>query len=371
MQFLQPQRLSCDLRDICAALESQIECLVGCNAYLTPKNTQGLAPHHDDVELLICQTQGRKAWKLYNPLNGFALPNAPSEDLDQESIGDPIMEVVLDVGDVLYMPKGTIHQALAQNEDSVHLTISTYQQWTWGDLASAVLDETLSATSEPVCLPLSLREELPFGFLSSVGEFTGTADGSKMVATELAKKLRDLADAVEQRVEIVQAAADTMAYDFLTSRMPPMADCSPPQEDPPKLDDRIKLDGKSYFRLLSVRFENGLVDDSVIQIVSCLTNDPQTHMMQYPKDEDTAAGAAGMDVDSEEEAVNTDMHLGGLCTEAADDGSLVFSMDSKRALLQIFHAANGVLVRDLRLSTDQLCLELSRALWEHGIIVIM
>ena len=85
---------------------------------------------------------GTKAWKLYNPLNGFALPNAPSEDLDQSSIGDPIMEIVLEVGDVLYMPKGIIHQALAQDEDSVHLTLSTYQRWTWGDLTSTLLQET-------------------------------------------------------------------------------------------------------------------------------------------------------------------------------------------------------------------------------------
>ena len=80
---------------------------------------------------------------MYNPLNGFALPNAPSEDLNQEEIGEPILEVVLEVGDVLYVPKGIIHQALAQNEDSVHLTISTYQRWTWGDLMHNVLEETI------------------------------------------------------------------------------------------------------------------------------------------------------------------------------------------------------------------------------------
>lgn len=58
-------------------------------------------------------------------------------------IGEPILEVVLDVGDVLYVPKGIVHQALAQNEDSVHLTISTYQRWTWGDLMHSVLEETI------------------------------------------------------------------------------------------------------------------------------------------------------------------------------------------------------------------------------------
>lgn len=59
LQIIQPQRFQKDLQAICAALESRLGCLVGCNAYLTPKGTQGLAPHHDDVELFVCQTQGR------------------------------------------------------------------------------------------------------------------------------------------------------------------------------------------------------------------------------------------------------------------------------------------------------------------------
>lgn len=38
------------------------------------------------------------------------------------------------VGDVLYMPRGCIHQASAQEGDSAHLTISTYQRWSFADL---------------------------------------------------------------------------------------------------------------------------------------------------------------------------------------------------------------------------------------------
>lgn len=66
-----------------AALERQLGCLVGSNAYLTPKGSQGLAPHHDDVELWVVQTAGRKKWRLYEPTSGYKLPNQPSGDLDQ------------------------------------------------------------------------------------------------------------------------------------------------------------------------------------------------------------------------------------------------------------------------------------------------
>ena len=61
LQVLQPQRFNDSVWRLVSALERKLGCLVGCNAYITPPNTQGLAPHHDDVELWICQTQGGAA----------------------------------------------------------------------------------------------------------------------------------------------------------------------------------------------------------------------------------------------------------------------------------------------------------------------
>ena len=44
----------------------------------------------------------------------------------------PAVDVVLEAGDVLYLPRGVVHQALAQQEGhSLHLTFSTYQRHTW------------------------------------------------------------------------------------------------------------------------------------------------------------------------------------------------------------------------------------------------
>eukprot|EP00820_Chromera_velia_P015743 Cvel_25544.t1-p1 / transcript=Cvel_25544.t1 / gene=Cvel_25544 / organism=Chromera_velia_CCMP2878 / gene_product=Bifunctional lysine-specific demethylase and, putative / transcript_product=Bifunctional lysine-specific demethylase and, putative / location=Cvel_scaffold2907:21316-22194(+) / protein_length=190 / sequence_SO=supercontig / SO=protein_coding / is_pseudo=false len=50
-QVLQPQRFEDEIWNVCARLEQKLSCLVGCNAYITPQGSQGLAPHHDDVEL--------------------------------------------------------------------------------------------------------------------------------------------------------------------------------------------------------------------------------------------------------------------------------------------------------------------------------
>eukprot|EP00882_Tetradesmus_deserticola_P009776 GHRQ01010328.1.p2 GENE.GHRQ01010328.1~~GHRQ01010328.1.p2 ORF type:complete len:219 (+),score=69.53 GHRQ01010328.1:315-971(+) len=83
LQLFQPQRFFDPCWRLLAALERQLGCLVGSNAYLTPAGSQGLAPHYDDVELWVVQTHGSKVWKLYQSTNGYQLPNQPCPDFDQ------------------------------------------------------------------------------------------------------------------------------------------------------------------------------------------------------------------------------------------------------------------------------------------------
>ena len=49
--------------------------------------------------------------------------------LSWPSPGEPLMELVLKQGDLLYLPRGTVHKGEAvEGEESHHLTISTYQK---------------------------------------------------------------------------------------------------------------------------------------------------------------------------------------------------------------------------------------------------
>ena len=52
-----------------------------------------------------------------------------TQDLLQEDIGEPTMTVTLEPGDMLYFPRGVIHQARTIGEShSTHISVSTYQQ---------------------------------------------------------------------------------------------------------------------------------------------------------------------------------------------------------------------------------------------------
>jgi hypothetical protein len=74
------------------------------------------------------------------------------------------------VGDVLYLPRGTIHAATTDDESaSCHVTISTYQQWSFATLAQHLLQTLTTGQTPEVCLPIELRHGLPIGFLHQHG----------------------------------------------------------------------------------------------------------------------------------------------------------------------------------------------------------
>lgn len=67
------------------------------------------------------------------------LPRVSSKNYDQSEIGEPVMEVVLEAGDLLYFPRGFIHQACTiKGEYSLHVTLSTYQKHSWCDFFEKV-----------------------------------------------------------------------------------------------------------------------------------------------------------------------------------------------------------------------------------------
>lgn len=60
-------------------------------------------------------------------------------NLTQEELSNPLIDCVLEPGDLLYMPRGAIHQAMAlEDEHSLHITLSTHQQNTWSNLLHLV-----------------------------------------------------------------------------------------------------------------------------------------------------------------------------------------------------------------------------------------
>lgn len=146
IRLLHPQRWCDPLHKMLAACERFWGCASGCNVYLTPPGTQGFPLHYDDIDAFILQLEGKKKWRVYAPLNRDALlpRNPPTTHFEPGSHGDPVLEIEIKPGDVLYIPRGVPHQAEAcADEHSLHVTISTNQFNTWADFFEIAVPRAL------------------------------------------------------------------------------------------------------------------------------------------------------------------------------------------------------------------------------------
>ncbi|CAL8464436.1 g3971 [Coccomyxa elongata] len=407
LQVHQPQRFCDGLTELCFSLERQLGCLVGSNAYITPAGAQGLAPHHDDVEIFVVQTEGRKKWRLYAPLGGFELPSTPSSDLTEEAIGKPTMEITLEMGDVLYMPRGTVHEAITDNASaSCHVTISTYQQFSFATLAQHVLDTLNDGHTPEVCLPIELRRGLPIGFLYQHGlqhdvgapesgarkqSASGAkTDGARSAAASLAQGLRRLADAVECDPAMLSMAADSMAVDFMASRLPPKEGSLPDVGEAPTQSSNVRCRGSGLFRMMPPGDHDTPEDtgEGWVKVMSCLHNTVDSHMMGSPAGDceqervacchkrgdhrhasDDGGGDASEESGSEsEEEEDEEEEEIEECGEGAAD--LVFPASYSFAIAQLLATADGkgIKVSDINLPSKEDKVGLAFALWSEGVI---
>jgi hypothetical protein len=141
------RRLTADFRSAGVVLRKPIR----ANAYYTPPQSQGFAPHYDDHDVLVLQLHGQKLWRIHG--EAVKWPRRPMQDaLPDESLNPRPREVTLAPGDVLYLPRGFVHEAQAQETSSLHLTFSI-DAATWGDVFQRLVDRQDG-----------LGEPLPVGF---------------------------------------------------------------------------------------------------------------------------------------------------------------------------------------------------------------
>ena len=55
------------LARFCRSLEQLLEHPAQANAYFTPRDSQGLAVHHDTHDVFVLQVAGENRWLVYEP----------------------------------------------------------------------------------------------------------------------------------------------------------------------------------------------------------------------------------------------------------------------------------------------------------------
>ncbi|KAG7322372.1 hypothetical protein KOW79_013718 [Hemibagrus wyckioides] len=346
IQFHQPQRFKDELWHIQERLECFFGSLVGSNVYITPEDSQGLPPHYDDVEVFILQLEGQKHWRLYEPTVPLAREFGTEPE---ESIGKPTHDIILKAGDLLYFPRGTIHQAdtPAGVEHSTHLTLSTYQIMSWGDL---VLDVFPGLMMDSMKNDINLRQGLPRNLLTSA--HTGSE-----VKKQVCMILRSLAARLEQDEQDLRSSE--MRRDFIFNRLPPyhlQEEDLAPVGKLPTLEDSVCVRFREHI-VLTLEPSPDNTDEAMklaAFVLHSLRNKRETHMMgsrDHPEEEDDE----DEDDDEEEE-------------EKAVQG-LDFPMSHLAALQQLL-SGERLRVADLPLEQDADKLGMVLGLWTQGLLQV-
>jgi ribosomal protein L16 Arg81 hydroxylase len=180
---------------LCRRLADTFSTNVQINAYLTPPNSRGLGKHFDTHDVLVLQIAGSKKWRLGSHALRFPLRHqayggeaASRVDLDQE--------LELHQGDLLYVPRGVVHQVESIDTTSLHLTVGLLPV-TYADLILADIETMLEGEAE-------FRAALPFGFAR-----TGSA------RAEAEQKLESLLRKISEGLDpssLVDNAVDILSH---------------------------------------------------------------------------------------------------------------------------------------------------------------
>ncbi|XP_033711817.1 ribosomal oxygenase 2 isoform X5 [Tursiops truncatus] len=281
-------------------------------------------------KVFILQLEGEKHWRLYHP----TVPLAREYSLEAEDrIGRPAHEFTLKPGDLLYFPRGTVHQADTPSglAHSTHVTISTYQSSSWGDF---LLDTISGLVFDTAKADVELRAGIPRQLLLQV-ETTAVA------TRKLSGFLRMLADRLEGTRELLSA---DMKKDFAMNRLPPYyvgdgAELSTPGGRLPGLDSTVRLQFRDHV-VLTVGPDQDPSDETrekMVYIYHSLKNRRDTHMMG---------------------------------NEETESHGLRFPLSHIDALKQIWNSS-AISVKDLKLTTDEEKQSLVLALWTECLIQVV
>jgi hypothetical protein len=135
---------------------------VQVNAYVTPPQSRGFDDHYDVHDVFVLQISGAKRWRIHAPVHEAPLRDQPWTDRREavraEAERECLIDEVLEPGDVLYLPRGTLHAATALGDVSTHLTFGVHT-WNRHHLAEEVVAAALAAVADDP----DVRTSLPLG----------------------------------------------------------------------------------------------------------------------------------------------------------------------------------------------------------------
>jgi len=142
------------IREVALAFLAAFGEEISVNAYASPPGATGLASHTDPYDVFVLHTAGTKRWFLEGREGEAPIPYA-------EATGGTHGELVLEPGDLLFLPAHMRHRAQVLDGPSLHLTLSV-QVKSPRSLVEWLATELDDGGSEPAWLPRRAQDDVDY-----------------------------------------------------------------------------------------------------------------------------------------------------------------------------------------------------------------
>ena len=138
--------LSPGLAGVSDALEGAGLGKAQANVYVSFQSHKAFPAHYDTHDVWAVQVEGEKTWNIWEGRADYPLPHPIFRNLGQahheQAKGKLRERVVLRAGDLLYLPRGWYHDALAEAPASVHISYGVHAPLGM-DLVNILLERAL------------------------------------------------------------------------------------------------------------------------------------------------------------------------------------------------------------------------------------
>ncbi|WP_082725038.1 JmjC domain-containing protein [Burkholderia sp. NRF60-BP8] len=173
--FNRMELTSYKVRLICKSISRFVGEHTVANGYIAFGEDESFGKHWDTHSVFAVQMMGRKRWLIYEPTHALPLKHQRSTGKQSECPAEPYMDVTIETGDVLYLPRGWWHTAIPLNEETFHLAVGVHES-TISDYVKYVANEIIGDFD-------AFRQTIPLGQRPDID--------LRLVASELARIVED------------------------------------------------------------------------------------------------------------------------------------------------------------------------------------
>jgi ribosomal protein L16 Arg81 hydroxylase len=189
--------LSAGLTAFADAMEQALGGKVQGNLYLSSRRRQGFGAHFDTHDVYAVHVEGTKTWHVYEGRAKDPIAHPAFKTLGREhhekAKGAKVMDVHMEPGDLLYLPRGQYHDALADEGGTVHVAFGvTYPIGM--DVMSFLFDRVVTEPEFRANLPRPdgpVAEPALAGCLAALGDKIRAILAEPQTAAQMAALQRD------------------------------------------------------------------------------------------------------------------------------------------------------------------------------------